>query len=103
MRNGSAVTRWALLLEYDGASFVGWQRQAAGLSVQAVLEDAAARLNHGAPVSSVVAGRTDAGVHAEGQVVQLDLAQAITAPKLRDALNYHMKPHPIAVVRAEAA
>ena len=67
------MTRWALLLEYDGAPFVGWQRQATGLSVQEVLETAAARLNHGAPVASTVAGRTDAGVHASAQVAQLDL------------------------------
>jgi tRNA pseudouridine38-40 synthase len=92
---GGGDARWALLLEYDGAPFVGWQRQATGLSVQEVLETAAAKLNHGEPVASTVAGRTDAGVHAEAQVVQLDLPDAIPAPKVRDALNYHMKPHPV--------
>jgi tRNA pseudouridine38-40 synthase len=97
------MTRWALLLEYDGASFVGWQRQATGLSVQAMLETAAARLNHGAPVATIVAGRTDAGVHASAQVVQLDLPAAIHPARLRDALNYHMKPHPVAVLRVAAA
>ena len=93
--------KWALLLEYDGAPFVGWQRQGMGLSVQAVLETAAAMLNGGAAVATVVAGRTDAGVHAEGQVAQLELAREISAAKLRDALNYHMKPHPVVVLRAE--
>lgn len=97
------MTRWALQLEYDGGPFVGWQRQGAGLSVQQVLETAAARLNHGQPVASVAAGRTDAGVHATGQVVQLDLARPLAPDRLRDALNYHMKPHPVVVVRAAAA
>lgn len=95
--------RAALLLEYDGTRFVGWQRQATGASVQEVLETAAAKLNHGAPVASVVAGRTDAGVHAEGQVAQLDLAADMPPDKLRDALNYHMKPHPVVVLRAAVA
>src|ERR1700753_125867 len=67
----STMPLWALMLEYDGAPFVGWQRQDNGLSVQAVLETAAARLTGGSPVSTVVAGRTDAGVHAEAQVVLL--------------------------------
>ena len=97
------MTRWALLLEYDGASFVGWQRQATGLSIQALFETAAARLNHGAPVVTMVADRTDAGVHASAQVVQLDLPAAIHPARLRDALNYHMKPHPVAVLRVAAA
>jgi tRNA pseudouridine38-40 synthase len=97
------MTRWALLLEYAGGSFVGWQRQASGLSVQEVLETAAARLNHGVPVVSTVAGRTDAGVHASGQVAQLDLPDAIRAAQVRDALNYHMKPHPVVVLHAAPA
>ena len=92
------MTCWALKLEYDGTPFVGWQRQATGLSVQEVLENAAARLNHGQPVSSVVAGRTDAGVHASAQVAQLTLPHMLTAAKVRDALNYHMKPHPVVVL-----
>jgi tRNA pseudouridine38-40 synthase len=95
---------WALLLEYDGAPFVGWQRQDNGLSVQGVLETAAARLTGGVPVSTVVAGRTDAGVHAEAQVALLVLPSDFpSASRLRDALNYHMKPHPVAVLRAAPA
>src|SRR5689334_22968956 len=92
------MTCWALKLEYDGAPFVGWQRQATGLSVQEVLENAAARLNDGRPVSSAVAGRTDAGVHAAAQVAQLTLPRMLTAAKVRDALNYHMKPYPVVVL-----
>jgi tRNA pseudouridine38-40 synthase len=94
---------WALMLEYDGARFVGWQRQDNGLSVQQVLETAAARLNDGAPASSIVAGRTDAGVHAEAQVAQLALPWRFTADRLRDALNHHMQPYPVAVLRAAPA
>ena len=95
--------RWALLLEYDGTSLVGWQRQATGLSVQEVLETAAARLTRGEHVASVAAGRTDAGVHAEGQVAMLDLPDTIPAAKVRDALNFHMKPQPVVVLQAVAA
>ncbi|MBV9250018.1 MAG: tRNA pseudouridine(38-40) synthase TruA [Acetobacteraceae bacterium] len=94
---------WALKLEYDGGPFVGWQRQAAGLSIQGVLEAAAARLNAGVAPASVVAGRTDAGVHASAQVAQISLPDALSAEKVRDGLNYHMKPHPVAVLQAAIA
>lgn len=94
------MTRWALKLEYDGASFVGWQRQATGLSIQQVLEEAAARLNAGSSVASTVAGRTDSGVHAEAQVAHVDLAPAHHARAVRDGLNFHMKPHPVVVLHA---
>lgn len=97
------MTLYALTLEYDGTPFVGWQRQENGLSVQQVLEEAAAMLNEGTPPQATAAGRTDAGVHAEGQVAQLDLARAIAPDKLREALNYHTKPHPVAVLRAALA
>ena len=97
------MPRYALLLEYDGTGFVGWQVQGAGLSLQGVLEAAAARLAAGAPVASVVAGRTDAGVHAEGQVAQIDLAAVFAPDRLRDALNFHMKPHRLVVLRAAVA
>ena len=96
------MTRWALLLEYDGGRFVGWQRQSNGLSIQQVLEQAAAHLDAGQPVASVVAGRTDAGVHAEGQVAHIDLPDAHSAGAVRDALNFHMKPHPVVVLDAVA-
>ena len=97
------MTLWALLVEYEGGPFVGWQRQDSGLSVQQVVEGAASHLNGGAPVASIVAGRTDSGVHAAGQVVQLVLPDGFTARTVRDALNYHMKPHPVVVVRAAPA
>ena len=97
------MTRWALLVEYDGSPFVGWQRQITGLSVREVLETAAAKLNRDMPVATTVAGRTDAGVHAEAQVAQIDLPSNIPAPKVRDALNFHMKPHPVVVLRVAGA
>jgi tRNA pseudouridine38-40 synthase len=97
------MIRWALLIEYDGAPFVGWQTQQNGLSIQQVLEEAAARLGGGEKTASIVAGRTDAGVHATGQVAQIDLPIRWSAEKLRDALNFHMKPHPVVVVRAAPA
>ena len=94
------MARFALLLEYDGTPFVGWQRQGQGVSVQHVLETAAARLASGAAVACTAAGRTDSGVHAQGQVAHLDLVAPITQAALRDGLNFHMRPHPIAVVQA---
>jgi tRNA pseudouridine38-40 synthase len=97
------VPTYALTVEYCGTPFVGWQRQDNGLSVQQVLEAAAAMLNGGTAPASIAAGRTDAGVHAEGQVVMLDLARDISPDKLREALNFHTKPHPVAVLSAALA
>lgn len=94
---------YALTLEYCGTPFVGWQRQDNGLSVQQVLEEAAAMLNDGIAPASTAAGRTDAGVHAEGQVVMLELSRDISPDKLRDALNFHTKPHPVSVLSAALA
>lgn len=93
---------YALLLEYDGTPFRGWQRQAGGISIQQVLEEAAERLERGT-VATTVAGRTDAGVHAAGQVVALELAAAFPTAHLADALNYHLRPHPVSVLRATSA
>lgn len=97
------MPRYALELEYDGAGLTGWQRQAVGLSVQQVLETAGARLALAAPVVAVAAGRTDAGVHAEAMAAHLDLDRVLDPDKLRDALNFHMRPHAVAVLRAAPA
>lgn len=94
------MRRWALKLEYDGRGFVGWQRQANGLSVQEVLETAASRLCGGVPVESTVAGRTDAGVHATAQVACLALPDQLDARAVREALNFHIKPHAVVVLDA---
>jgi tRNA pseudouridine38-40 synthase len=96
------MPRYKLTIEYDGARFVGWQRQANGIAVQAVLEEALAALNNGEPVEAYGAGRTDAGVHALGQVAHCDLRKPVPVENVLKAANYYMRPHPIAVVKAEA-
>ena len=95
------MPRYKLTIEYDGRPFCGWQRQAHDLSVQQVLEEAIARFS-GETVTTQAAGRTDAGVHALGQVVSFDLSREWDPFKIREALNYHTKPHPVAIVEAEA-
>ncbi len=96
------MTWWALLVEYDGGPFIGWQRQHTGLSVQSVLETAAGKLGCG-PATIAAAGRTDAGVHAAGQVAMVDLPNRFTGEQVRDALNFHVRPHPVVVLRAAPA
>jgi tRNA pseudouridine38-40 synthase len=95
------VTRWKLTLEYDGGPFVGWQRQANGLSVQEVLEQAVEGFS-GEDSTVEGAGRTDAGVHAFGQVAHFELAKDTTADTVRLALNDHLKAWPVVVLAAEA-
>ncbi len=94
------MSRWKLTLEYDGAGFVGWQRQDNGPSLQAALEAAVLGFC-GEAVTVQGAGRTDAGVHALGQVAHVDLAKPADADTLRDALNAHLKPAAVAVLAAE--
>ncbi|MEA2840976.1 MAG: tRNA pseudouridine38-40 synthase [Methylobacteriaceae bacterium] len=92
--------RYKLTIEYDGTPFVGWQRQANGLSVQEAIETAVAGVSGEQRVVHA-AGRTDAGVHALGQVAHVDLAREWRGDRLRDALNAHLKPAPVAIVSAE--
>lgn len=94
---------WALRLEYDGTPFVGWQRQDNGISVQEVVERAAAALCEGATPSVHVAGRTDAGVHAAAQAALIALPDRFDARQVREALSFHMKPHPVVVLQAALA
>ena len=94
------MPRYKLTLEYDGAPFVGWQRQANGLSVQEALEAAFVALC-GVAIAAHGAGRTDAGVHASGQVAHVDLEKGWDGRRLREALNAHLVHQPIAVLRAE--
>jgi len=91
--------RYALLIDYDGRTFAGWQRQASLPSVQGALEAAAARLDPGGP-AVFGAGRTDAGVHATGQVAHLDMGRAWDPSRLAAALNAHLRPLPVAVLAA---
>jgi tRNA pseudouridine38-40 synthase len=96
------VPRYKLTIEYDGAPFVGWQIQDNGPSIQAALIEAIAAFA-GERVAVNGAGRTDAGVHALGQVAHVDLAKAWDPDTIRDAINAHLRPQPIAVLAAEQA
>jgi tRNA pseudouridine38-40 synthase len=94
------MPRYKIIVEYDGAPFVGWQLQENGLSVQGALMAAIAAFS-GEKVMVQGAGRTDAGVHALGQVAHVDLAKERDTDTVRDALNAHLRPHPIAVLATE--
>ena len=91
------MPRYALKIEYHGAPFAGWQRQKQSPSVQGTIEAALARLEPG-PHKIAAAGRTDAGVHALGQVAHCDLRKDWTPFRLSEALNYHLKPDPVSIV-----
>jgi tRNA pseudouridine38-40 synthase len=93
------MPRYKLVLEYDGGRFAGWQRQENSPSVQAALEEAVFQLAQ-ERVTLTGAGRTDAGVHARGQVAHFDLVKEFAADTVRDALNAHLRPNPIAVLEA---
>lgn len=95
------MPRYALKIEYDGRPFAGWQRQADQPSVQGAVEAALAKLEPGAPAIAA-AGRTDAGVHALGQVAQCDMGKDWAPFRLMQALNHHLKPAPVAVVACAA-
>ena len=96
------MPRYKLTLEYDGTGFGGWQRQTNALCVQQVVEEALFAIC-GAPTIARAAGRTDAGVHATAQVVHVDMAREWRLDRLRDGLNAHLRPHPVAVLSAEVA
>jgi tRNA pseudouridine38-40 synthase len=94
------MPRYKLTIEYDGTPFAGWQIQADGTTVQGVLA-AAVRAFAGETAAVQGAGRTDAGVHALGQVAHVDLGREWDTDTVRDALNAHLRPHPVAVLSAE--
>jgi tRNA pseudouridine38-40 synthase len=96
------VTRFKFIVEYDGSSFVGWQRQDNGMSVQQALEEAVFK-TCAETVTAHAAGRTDAGVHATGQVAHVDVEKEFTPDKLQAALNFHLKPWPISIIHSELA
>ena len=94
------MPRYKLTIEYDGRPFVGWQIQDNGVSVQGVLA-AALEAFCGQKLSVHGAGRTDAGVHALGQVGHVDLAREWQEDTVRDALNAHLRPQPVAILNAQ--
>src|SRR5690606_14606840 len=95
------MPRYKLIIEYDGTPFSGWQRQKERMSVQQALEEAIERFS-GETVTTQAAGRTDAGVHALGQVAHFDLSKSWDPFRIREALNYHLRPHPVVIVECDA-
>lgn len=96
------MPRYKIIVEYDGTPFVGWQLQAEGASVQGALETALARFTGEKPRVGA-AGRTDSGVHALGQVAHFDLDRAWEPFRLREAMNFHLRPNTVAVLSCELA
>jgi tRNA pseudouridine38-40 synthase len=94
------MPRYKLTIEYDGTPYVGWQIQDNGSTIQGALTEAIAAFTGTRPVV-YGAGRTDAGVHALGQVAHVDLARDWDSGNVRDAINFHLRPWPIAVLTAE--
>jgi tRNA pseudouridine38-40 synthase len=94
------MPRYKLIIEYDGTPFVGWQVQENGASVAGAIEAAFERFTGERP-KVFGAGRTDAGVHALGQVAHVDLGKDWDTDTVRDALNAHLRPHPIAILTCE--
>ena len=99
------MTRWKLTIEYNGAPYSGWQHQDHAPSVQEEIEKAIFKFC-GQQIRIHVAGRTDAGVHAKGQVSHFDLDygdRPLTPHDLAKAINAHLRPQPIAILKAEEA
>jgi tRNA pseudouridine38-40 synthase len=94
------MPRYKLTIEYDGTPFVGWQVQDNGASVAGAIEDAIEKFT-GARTALYGAGRTDAGVHALGQVAHVDLAKEWDTDTVRDAINAQLRPNPVAILEAE--
>jgi tRNA pseudouridine38-40 synthase len=94
------VTRWRLIVEYDGGPFMGWQRQEHGPSVQQTLEEALARMTGELPAVHA-AGRTDAGVHALAMSAHAEIEKTLTPHRLREGVNALVRPHPISVLSVE--
>jgi tRNA pseudouridine38-40 synthase len=94
------MPRYKLTIEYDGTPYVGWQAQDNGVSVQGVLTEAVSAFA-GERVVVAGAGRTDTGVHALGQVAHIDLGKEWDVDRIRDAFNFHLRPQPVAVLKAE--
>jgi tRNA pseudouridine38-40 synthase len=94
------MPRYKIIVEYDGAPFAGWQYQENSPSVQRAIMTAIEAFS-GEKVMVQGAGRTDAGVHALGQVAHFDLASERDTDTVRDAINAHLRPLPVAILSAE--
>jgi tRNA pseudouridine38-40 synthase len=94
------MQRWKLTIEFDGTGFFGWQRQDEGFSVQQVLEESVFKLT-GHEARLHAAGRTDSGVHALEMVAHVDLEKDYSPVAVRNALNFHSRPHKVSVLKAE--
>ncbi len=94
------MQRWKLTIEYNGSEFCGWQVQDEFMSVQQAIEEAVEKFTH---VETRIhgAGRTDSGVHATGQVAHVDINSKYNAKEVRDAINFHLRPHKVSIVKAE--
>ena len=95
------MPRYKLTIEYDGTPFAGWQRQKTQPSVQQAIEEAVARMS-GESVTLQAAGRTDAGVHALGQVAHVDLVKQWDPLRIREALNFHLRPNSVGIIAVDA-
>ncbi len=96
------MTRYRLTIEYDGRPFVGWQRQGIGTSVQGAIEAAILAIT-GETVTVHGCGRTDAGVHAAGQMAHVDIAKSFSTFRLTAAINAGLRPHPVAIIACSVA
>ena len=94
------MQNYKIIIEYDGSNFVGWQRQDNGLSIQQLIEESIEKLVN-KKITIFGAGRTDAGVHAKGQVASFGLNDSIDTGTIRDGLNHYLRPHPVAILSTE--
>lgn len=94
------IFRYKIVIEYDGSDFVGWQRQHNGISIQQLIEEAIYKFS-GQEVEVFASGRTDAGVHAKGQVGHFDLSKSYPPQTIMGAINFHLRPHPIVIIDAQ--
>ena len=94
------MAKYKIIVEYDGTNFVGWQKQENGPSIQSSLEDAIKKITS-ETVSVFGAGRTDSGVHAKGQVAHFEFSKNISLGSIRDGINQHLRPLPIAILDVE--
>ena len=94
------MNKYKIIIEYSGTNFVGWQKQTNGISIQSCIEDALFKLT-GEKTTIFGAGRTDAGVHAKGQVAHFEIKKVISLDSIRDGLNQHLKKNPISILKSE--